>query len=184
MSYNAAIRWLPRGYYKLPVIQYLLLDEQLEYLISPAIIEVYDLKSSVTQVLDHIERLVPDKKALKIHFKSITKSYGRHRRDSLQFDRLIRQWLIRNHLLEPNSRTAILLKKTQLKLFKDALYLLDIDCKTRGQAFVAHLWSIALKATPKRIPEVIKTIWKSRYGIKRMTPEYLVKYNEFYAHLQ
>lgn len=90
----------------------------------------------------------------------------------------------KNHLLEPNSRTAILLKKKQLKLFKDALYLLDIDCKTRGQAFVAHLWAIALKATPKRIPDVIKTIWKSRYGIKRMTPNFLEKYNEFYAHLQ
>jgi len=120
---------------------------------------------------------------LEIHYKSIIKNFGKHRRDSAKFHTLINRVLTRKNLLQPNSRKASLLKKENLKLFKQALYFLDIDCKTRGYAFVAHLWAIALKATKSRVPMVIKRIWKVRLGVKRMNEVYLAKFSEFYSHL-
>jgi hypothetical protein len=84
----------------------------------------------------------------------------------------------------PKSRFAFMLKKEQLRLFKDALYLLDIDCKTRGNAFILHLWAIALKATRSRVCTVIKQIWKSRFNITRMNSKHENRFHEFYSHLE
>ncbi|WED43420.1 hypothetical protein [Legionella cardiaca] len=182
MANIAALRWLPRGPHKPPLIQYMLLDEHLEYLIYPKEIEVTDLKTNLYQIFSHIERLSKNAE-LEVRYKSITRSYGAHRKDSEQFHFLINRILGNKHLLKTNSRTVSLLKKEKLTQFKNALYLLDIDCKTRGCAFIAHLWAIGLKATRKQVNEVIKKIWKARHGITRMNPSSSVKFAEFCSHI-
>ncbi|CEK09676.1 hypothetical protein [Legionella hackeliae] len=182
MTNIAAIRWLTQGPRKPPLIQYMLLDQQLEYLIYPKQIIVSNLKLDLYKIFNHIEEFSKHS-SLKVRYKSITKSYGGHRRDSGKFHLLINRILQRKHLLESNSRTVSLLKKEQLAFFKNALYLLDIDCKTRGNTFVAHLWAIALKVTKKQVSSVVKKIWKTCQGIKRMNKHSTVKFAEFYAHI-
>lgn len=177
----AAIRWLTRGKKKPPVIQYMLLDDNLEYLIYPKEVVVTDLKTDIEDIFNAFHKYVSKNTSLEILFKSINQSYGRHRKDSFQFHRLMKKMLTEKNLLRPNSRTAFLLNKDNLKLFKNALCLLDIDCKTKGYAFTTHLWAIALKATRSRVPLVIKKIWKARYGITRMTRQDLNKFVEFYT---
>ncbi|KTC64742.1 Uncharacterised protein (plasmid) [Legionella adelaidensis] len=180
MKNIAALRWLPRGKLKPPVIQYMLLDDQLEYLIYPKEIEVINLKKDIYKIFFEIENVIAAE-PLEVYYKSITVSYGMHRSDSLKFHRLIKKILRRKGLTKINNRTVSLLKKEQLKKFKNALYLMDIDCKAKGNAFIAHLWTIGLKATRKQVDEAIKKIWKSRYGIKRLNKELSEKYAEFYS---
>ncbi|ASQ46950.1 hypothetical protein [Legionella clemsonensis] len=182
MTNIAAIRWLTQGPHKPPLIQYMLLDQHLEYLIYPREIAVTELKQDVYDLFKHIETLSKDK-AFKVRYKSINRSYGAHRQDSEKFHILINRLLKKKNLLEPNSRTVSLLKKENLAFFKNALYLLDIDCKTRGNAFIAHLWTIALKATKKQINVAIKKIWKARQGIQRMNKNSTIKFAEFYTHI-
>lgn len=182
MSNRAAIRWITKGKYTAPVIQYMLLDYKLDYLIPPQEVVVSDLKNDLWGILNKLEQRT-DGICLEIYFKSINIHYRKHRKDSAQFHRLINNYLISRKLKKANSRTAYFLKKEDLRLFKDALYLLDIDCKTRGCAFVAYLWMIALKATRSRIPEVIKQIWKARFSISRMNKNHQMHFDDFYAHL-
>lgn len=182
MTNRAAIRWVTKGADKSPVIQYMLLDKDLEYIIYPKECVVTDLKTNIKHILDELETR-SRYAGLEVYYKSINKGYGRHRRDSRQFHNWIKKSLARKRLLKPNSRLACLLKKEQLRLFKDALCLLDIDCKTRGNAFITHLWSIALKATRSRVPVVIKQIWKARFSISRMNQIYEKNFQEFYLHL-
>ncbi|HHF7345921.1 TPA: hypothetical protein ACPSKB_002352 [Legionella feeleii] len=182
MSNIAAIRWLPQGKEKPPLIQYMLINSVLDYLISPTEISVTDLKKNINDLFIHIDKFSQPNIPLIVHYKSITKSFGKHRRDSAKFHKLINKILRKRKLLKANSRTISLLKRENLTLFKDALYFLDIDCKTKGCAFIAHLWTIALKATNKRFPQVIKQIWKSKYGITRITKDSSIKFSEFYAH--
>lgn len=181
MTNRAAIRWVTKGTQKSPVIQYMLLDNHLEYLIYPKECVVTDLKTNIKSILDEIQtRAQVD--TLEIYYKSINKGYGRHRRDSGQFHKWIKKYLAKKKLLKTNSRLAFLLKKDQLRLFKDALSLLDIDCKSRGNAFITYLWAIALKATRSRVETVIKQIWKARFSITRMNPTHERNFQEFYAH--
>ncbi|KTD08438.1 hypothetical protein [Legionella jamestowniensis] len=182
MTNIAAIRWLTQGPYKPPLIQYMLLDQHLEYLIYPKEVAVTNLKQNIYQIVDHIEKFSKNR-ALKVRYKSINRSYGAHRHDSEKFHILINRILAKKNLLEPNSRTVSLLKKEDLAFFKNALYLLDIDCKTRGHAFIAHLWTIGLKATKKQISAAIKKIWKARQGIQRMNKNSTIKFAEFYTHI-
>jgi hypothetical protein len=182
MTCRAAIRWLPKGPQKPPVIQYMLLDNNLEYLIYPKECMVIDLKKTIHSIIDELQTRSGND-SLEVYYKSINKEFGRHRRDSGQFHRLIKKILGRQNLLKSNSRLAFLLKKEQLKLFKDALYLLDIDCKSKGNAFITHLWAIALKATRSRVPIVIKHIWKARFKIKRMNRAEEKNFQEFCSHL-
>lgn len=182
MSNRAAIRWVTKGKQQLPVIHYMLLDKHLEYLIYPKECVVTDLKTNIKFILDELETHAQGD-TLEVYYKSINKGYGRHRRDSGQFHKWIKKFLAKKKLLKANSRLAFLLKKDQLRLFKDALSLLDVDCKTRGNAFITHLWAIALKATRSRIEAVIKQIWKARFSITRMNPKHERNFQEFYAHL-
>ncbi|MCP0914181.1 MULTISPECIES: hypothetical protein [Legionella] len=183
MNNIAAIRWLPRGKYKPPIIQYMLLDPELEYLIYPKEIEVTHLKTNLKEIFNSIAKAADNGMPLIIHYKSVSLGYRKHRRDSAQFHHDINKILKKRKLLKPNARTAVLLQQENLKLFKNALYLLDVDCKARGCAFIAHLWAIALKATAKRVPDVIKRIWKVRCHIKRMNTEANKNFLEFYRHL-
>ncbi|KTD23857.1 Uncharacterised protein [Legionella lansingensis] len=182
MTNIASLRWLTRGHHKPPLIQYMLLDKHLEYLISPKEIVVTDLKKNLNDIFLNIQKFSRSY-PLEIRYKSITHSYGGHRKDSEQFHFLLNKILEKKNLLQPNCRMASLLKKEDLTLFKNALYLLDIDSKTRGRAFVAHLWAIALKATKSRIIPVIKKIWKIRHGITRLNKASTAKFSEFYSHL-
>jgi len=182
MTYRAAIRWVTRGTQKPPVIQYMLLDKDLEYIIYPKELVVSDLKSNLKSILEELEtRSQSD--GLEVYYKSINKGHGKHRWDSGQFHKWIKKLLAKKKLLITNSRLAFLLKKDQLRLFKDALSLLDIDCKTRGNAYITHLWAIALKVTRSRVEIVIKQIWKARFSISRMNPIHERNFQEFYAHL-
>ncbi|MBI2785175.1 MAG: hypothetical protein HYX60_02245 [Legionella longbeachae] len=158
----------------------MLVDNQLEYLIFPKECVVTDLKTNINDILKELE-IRSRNDSLEVYYKSINEGYGRHRKDSGQFHRLIKKLLARKNLLKPNSRFAFLLKKDQLRLFKDALYLLDIDCKSRGNAFITHLWAIALKATRSRVPIVIKQIWKARFSIQRMNKNYERNFQEFFS---
>lgn len=182
MTCRAAIRWVTRGTQKPPVIQYMLLDKDLEYIIYPKEFVVSDLKSNLKSILEELETCSKSD-GLEVYYKSINKGYGKHRRDSGQYHRWINKILAKKKLLKDNSRLAFILKKDQLRLFKDALSLLDIDCKTRGNAYVTHLWAIALKATRSRVTIVIKQIWKSRFSIIRMNPTHERNFQEFYSHL-
>lgn len=181
MINRAAIRWVTRGPNKPPIIQYMLLDSNLEYLIYPKEHEVRDIAPSIKAILEEFEKK-SGKIPLRIYYKSVNVSYGAHRRDSGQFHRLLKEYLAKKKLLISNARLAFLLKKDQLKLFKNALYFLDIDCKSRGNAFITHLWAIALKATHSRVPMVIKQIWKARYCIHRMNQTYEKDFQAFYSH--
>ncbi|MDX1838793.1 hypothetical protein [Legionella taurinensis] len=181
--YRAAIRWLPQGRENPPLIQYLLLDAKLEYLIFPKQLQVSHIQQTLVAILDEMQSLCPATHPLKVHFKSINVHYGGHRQDSARFHSLIRRLLTRRGLLAPDSRMAYLLKKDELKRFKQALYWLDIDTRTRGCAFVAHLWAIALKATRSRVELAIRQLWKARYGIQRMSNHDKERFAEFYAHL-
>ncbi len=180
MTLRAAIRWLTKGKMNKPVIQYMLLDEQLEYLIRPQEIEVVTLKNDVFAVLEKIEEQSQDSR-LEIYFKSVNIHYGKHRQDSAQFHFLISDYLLKRNLKKTNSRTAYFLKKDELRLFKDALSLLDIDCKTRGCAYVAFLWMIALKATRSRVQLVVKQIWKKRLSIQKMNKKQQADFLDFYS---
>jgi hypothetical protein len=176
----AALRWVPRGRFKPPVIQYMLIDVNLEYLIWPKEILVTQVETTLEKIFHEIEA-VSKERPLKIHYKSIVKGYWAHRWDSAQFHRKVNQYLARNGLLDTYHKTAFLLKKAPLQQFKQALYFLDIDCKTRGEAYVAHLWTIALKVTKGRLYDVIKQIWKKRYGVKRLSKEMSEQFREFYS---
>ena len=181
MTNRAAIRWVTKGPHNPAVIQYMLLDNDLEYLIYPKEYVVTDLKKNIKHILEELERR-STQDILEVYYKSINKGYGRHRKDSGKFHRLLKKFLARKKLLKPNSRLAFLLKKDQLKLFKEALCFLDIDCKSKGNAFITHLWAIALKATRSRVPLVIKQIWKARYSIQRMNKKHEKNFQEFYSH--
>lgn len=183
MANRAAIRWVTKGPDKPSVIQYMLLDNNLEYLIYPKEYIVNDLKTNINQILEELQ-MRSRNSDLDVYYKSINEGYGRHRRDSGQFHRLLKKLLARKNLLKPGRRLAFLLKKEQLRLFKYALYLLDIDCKSRGNAFITHLWAIALKATRSRVPLVIKQIWKARYAIQRMNKNHEKNFQEFYSHVR
>lgn len=181
MTNRAAIRWCLKGRENPPVIQYMLIDNKLDYLIYPKEYIINNLKTDIGEIIEDIEKhSVND--TLEIYYKSINEGYGRHRRDSGQFHRLIKKILARKNLLKTNSRLAFELKKEQLKLFKDALYFLDVDCKSRGNAFISYLWAIALKATRSRLSIVIKQIWKARFSIHRMNKAHEKSFQEFYAH--
>lgn len=182
MTNRAAIRWVTKGTDNPPVIQYMLLDKNLEYIIYPKECVVNNLKKNIKDILAELESKSPAN--LEVYYKSINKNYGKHRRDSGQFHLWIKKLLAKKKLLKPNSRLAFILKKEQLRLFKDALYFLDIDCKTRGNAFILHLWAIALKATRSRVSVVIKQIWKSRFNITRMNPNHEKNFQEFFSHLE
>jgi hypothetical protein len=183
MTNIASLRWVTRGYYKPSLIQYMLLNEQLEYLISPRELVVTNLAKNLYDIFSTIQIFSADI-SFEVRYKSITRSYGAHRQDSEQFHLILNHILAHKNLIRPNCRTASLLKKEELKRFKKALYFLDIDSKTRGCAFVAHLWSIALKATKKRVDPVIKKIWKARHGITRMNKISSKQFAEFCSHLQ
>ncbi|MCE0723200.1 MULTISPECIES: hypothetical protein [Legionella] len=180
MTNRAAIRWCLKGSGNPPVIQYMLLDSKLDYLIYPKECIVYDVKDTVYQVIEDIESHSLNT-PLEIYYKSINEGYGRHRRDSGQFHRFLKKLLNRKNLLKANHRLAFVLKKEQLKLFKDALYFLDIDSKSRGNAFIVYLWMIALKATRSRVTHVIKQIWKARLSIHRMNKMHEKMFEEFYS---
>lgn len=180
MTNRAALRWLIKGKSRFPVIQYMLLNDKLEYLIPPQEIIITELKKDVWTILHELEQK-SNGNSLEIYFKSVTLAYGRHRRDSAQFHYLISSYLRKNNLIKSNSRTAYLLKKEDLRLFKSALNWLDVDCKTRGCAYVAYLWMIALKATRSRIKLVIKQIWMKRLSIIRMNKKQRMEFSEFYS---
>ncbi|RMX01928.1 hypothetical protein EAW55_10230 [Legionella jordanis] len=160
----------------------MLVDEDLEYIIYPKEIVVSELKDNLRAIFLEIEKASGNRSYI-LRYKSITRSYGAHRRDSEQFHFLLNNILRYKNLARPNSRTASLLKKEDLKHFKRALYFLDIDCQARGKAFVAHLWAIALKASKKRVNDAIKEIWKKRQGIHRMNQKAMSKFTDFYSHL-
>ncbi|MBA2651726.1 MAG: hypothetical protein H0U73_05620 [Tatlockia sp.] len=162
----------------------MMIDSHLEYVISPKEIEVYDLDKSIKEIVAKMFQFKPKLTSLEIRYKSVIISFGKHRKDSALFHYKMQRILLNNQLLKPSCRTAFLLKKENLKLFKNALYLLDIDCKTRGCAFITHLWAIALKATRARVYKVIKQIWKARMGIKKMSQKNLQQFLEFYSLLQ
>lgn len=182
MANIAAIRWLTQGRNHPPIIQYMLLDERLEYLIQPQEITVTHLKTNLKEIFATIERKSKDN-LLELHYKSVLTSFWRPRRDSKKFHKLINKYLIKKGLFKNSHRTSYLLKKENLAFFKNALYFLDIDCKTKGKAYVAHLWTIALSVTKGRMLDAIKQLWKSRYGIKRMNKEQLSRFMEFYSAL-
>ena len=90
MPNRAAIRWCLKGRGNPPVVQYMLLDNKLEYLIYPKECIVDDLKANVLEIIEDIENhSVND--TLEIYYKSINEGYGRHRRDSGQFHLLIKK---------------------------------------------------------------------------------------------
>ena len=60
----------PRGKYKLPVIQYMLIDAQFEYLVYPQELEVTNLKKKIQQIVLHIEQ-ASVATPLEIYYKSI-----------------------------------------------------------------------------------------------------------------
>ncbi|WP_231296913.1 hypothetical protein [Fluoribacter dumoffii] len=180
MCNRAAIRWCLRGPGSPAVIQYMLLDRELNYLISPRECIVDDVKDAVCNVIADIEKHSGDA-PLEVYYKSINERYGRHRRDSGQFHRFLKKILLRKNLLKANSRLAFFLKKDQLQLFKKALYFLDIDTKSRGNAFIVYLWMIAMKATRSRVTGVIKQIWKARLSIQRMSKIQKQRFQEFYS---
>ncbi|MBA2710018.1 MAG: hypothetical protein H0U57_05465 [Tatlockia sp.] len=181
MSNIGAIRWLTRGKYKLPLIQYMLINSQFEYLIPPKEVEVVDIEQSLSDIILEMKHFSASSSDLKIRYKSVIVSYGRHRKDSGRFHFRIRHILWLNNLHISNNRTSFLLKKEDLKRFKNALYFLDIDCKSRGNAFVTHLWAIALKATRAQYASVIKKIWKTRMGLKTMNKHNSQRFKEFYS---
>lgn len=183
-NYRGAIRWLPQGREKPPLIQYMLLDEKLEYLISPRQIPVVNIQQTLVGILDDMRTFSSEQHPLQVHFKSINVHYGGHRRDSGRFHYLIRGLLKRRGLLTRDSRMAFLLTKDELKRFKQALDWLDVDTRTRGSAFIAHLWAIAMKATRRRVDEAIRQIWKARYAIHRMSKKDAIRFAEFYTHLR
>ncbi|QRN05192.1 hypothetical protein GH742_13185 [Legionella sp. MW5194] len=162
----------------------MLLDAELDYLIFPKQRQVRHIQQTLVAILDEMQAFSSTQHPLKVYFKSINVHYGGHRRDSARFHSFLRKLLTRRGLLTPDSRMAYLLKKDDLKRFKQALYWLDIDTKTRGCAFIAHLWAIALKATRSRMELAIRQIWKARYGIQRMSRHDKERFAEFYAHLQ
>jgi hypothetical protein len=53
------------------------------------------------------------------------------------------------------------LKDTLRNQLKDALYLLGIDCKSRGNAFITPLWGIALTAT-RRTNNILSRLFKRK----------------------
>lgn len=71
----------------------MLLDDNLDYLIYPKEIAVTDLETDIDAIFQAIEKLAWKNSPLEIHFKSINQSYGRHRKDSFQFHRLIKKRL-------------------------------------------------------------------------------------------
>lgn len=181
MTYRAAIRWTLRGINQSPTIQYMLLDGAFDYVIYPKQCLVTDLKQNLTEIMEDIERHSCTN-PLVVHYKSINYAYGRHRRDSARFHLLIKKTLAKRNLLTPNSRLAYELKKESLKQFKRALYFLDVECKSKGNAYITYLWAIALKATRSRVKLVIKQIWKARSSIKRMNAVHERHFEEFYDH--
>ncbi len=178
----AAIRWLPRGKNHLPLIQYMLIDSNLEYLIFPKEVIVTDMNETLEGIFRAIERASKNDMPLAIHYKSIVKGYWTPRKDSAQFHKKINQYLEKQSLPD-TYKTSFLLKKEYLKQFKRALYFLDIDCKTKGYAYVAHLWTIALNVTKGRVETVIKQMLKKKYGVKRLTGEFIDKFDEFHSML-
>ncbi|WP_244940997.1 hypothetical protein [Legionella sainthelensi] len=180
MPNRAAIRWCLKGPENPPVIQYMLLDNHLNYLIYPKECSVNNLKENIFQIMEDIESHSINT-PLEVYYKSINESYGRHRRDSGQFHRLLKKLLNQKNLLKANSRLAFVLKKEQLHLFKQALYFLDIDSKSKGNAFIVYLCMIALKATRSHVSQVIKQIWKARLSIQKMNRRHEKEFQEFYT---
>lgn len=116
MTSRAAIRGVTKGISKPSVIQYMLVDDNWEYIIFPNERGVTDLKTNINDILEELEiRARGD--SLQVYYKSINESYGRHREDSGQFHRLIKKLLARKNLLKSNSRLAFFIKKNQLRLF-------------------------------------------------------------------
>lgn len=59
MANIAAIRWLTRGRYKPPVIQYMLLNDKFEYLITPRELLVNHLETNLKQIFFALEKFSP-----------------------------------------------------------------------------------------------------------------------------
>jgi hypothetical protein len=177
---TAAIRWLVRGKTNPPLIQYMLINKELEYLIYPKELVVTDLKKNLNQIFEAIDG-ISNNTPLEICYKSIQMGYWIPRKDSRKFHKLINKSITKRDLLEKAHKTSFLLKKEDLAHFKNALNFLDIDCKSRGEAYIAHLWTIALKVTKGRMYEAIKRIWKIRCGIHQMTEAQSIQFHEFYS---
>ncbi|WP_258957691.1 hypothetical protein [Legionella sainthelensi] len=74
MPNRAAIRWCPKGSENPAVIQYMLLDNHLNYLIYPKECSVNNLKENIFQVMEDIESHSINT-PLEVYYKSIHESY-------------------------------------------------------------------------------------------------------------
>lgn len=173
MLLTAVIRWLPNQ--NNPLIQFMMLDEAFNYLIQPSEIQVKELEKDLSKIFTNF-----DKKAVRhtycLKYKSVTLSFGRHRKDSAAFHRLINQ-LAKARKVDCD-RKMRKLTGDALKQFKQALKFLDIDIRP---AYIVQLWAIALKVESRErsVKKGLEQLWKKKESVNRLDTDLRESFNEF-----
>ncbi|CZG24327.1 TPA: hypothetical protein JF904_000556 [Legionella pneumophila] len=149
------INWETNGHKPSEII-YMVLNDDMEYLIKPT-------KHSVTQIKKDIDTIFSNTGNIdikKINCKTIVEQYNGHRNDSLEFHNSLIE-LCKNENWEFDKKAPSFKGRNERKKFRLALNRLNIPIK---HVYEMDLWATYLKATKRRLDKSIKQIWTKKHG--------------------